>query len=311
MADETTTEKTDTTTALMDSKSPEFGKLYDQLRGAQPTVKEPDVAVAETKPAPKADAKAEPKAETKAESAQETIDGLKREITRLRADRREDRAKDDRVAKLEGQIEAMQAAQKATGQKSVKDFSLEDLDTLEVDWMAYLTKAQQEENAEAVQKAKANLSAIRKEQRVRVSEQRDAKLKDDEEQGLLKTEMLAMYEDIYTLYPDMHDKTSALFLAAEKEYQTLPKKLQESGPVGDMRAILKAIKKQPALVARGEKPTDTRKALLKNMEKAAETALHTGGGNAAITPTPNIDALPSTDFEALVRRMKLGQGLTT
>lgn len=308
MADETTTEQTDKTTAVMDAKSSEFGTLYDQLKNAKPT--EPKTEVAETK----ADVKVEKKAETKAEvkdDKQAEIDGLKKELTRLRADRRDDRTKDERIAKLEGHLEAIQAAQKANGQKSVKDFSVEELDTLEVDWMAYLAKAQQEESADAVAKAKANLSAIRKEQRVRVQEQRDKKLEEDKEQDTLKTEMLAMYEDLYMLFPEMKDKDSALFAAAEKEYQKLPKKLQESGPVGDMRAILKAISKQPDLVKRGDKSTEVRKDMLKNLEKAADKALQTGGGNAAVSTTPNIDALPQTDFEAIVKRMKLGQGLTT
>jgi hypothetical protein len=274
-------------------------------------------ATDETAPASSAEeakADVEPKAEPKpvvkepvekADPLQVQLDALKKELAR-RTDKAEELREE--LGKVKGQLEEKEKQAKANSTtKSVKDLKTDELIALETDWDEVLSDAKANGDADKVQRAKANKNAIKTELQHRAEAAGAAKGKEVSEEDTLKTELTAVYEDAYTAFPELKEKDSELWKAAQAQYAKLPKRFQESGVVGDMMAVVRAIAKNPKLL--GARETKARQEVLGNLEKAADKALTTGASSTNIKPIPDFAASSSEDINAMAERLKSGKPL--
>lgn len=252
-----------------------------------------------------------------AEEAQSIINGLKAELARTRSLKRSERDESvaelrERLANAEGQLEVLRKGGKE-GPKSVKDFDDDALIENEVAWQGVLAEAAAEGDEQKAARAKANISVIRKELHVRgVDTSRETIRAEDEEaaaQAELKTAVETMYADANKAFPDLNDPNSDLWKAAQAEYRKLPAVIQDAGFVGDMMATLRAIAKNPSLIAKGA-ATKARSQMLTNLAGVVERGFNKGNSNAGGgKQIPDFANMSADEINATATRLKRGGSL--
>jgi hypothetical protein len=236
---------------------------------------------------------------------QAQIDGLTKELARIRKDNRASVAGTaeadtlrEQLAGLRGQIEVL-TKQKGAEKETFTD---EQLLTYETYWEKQLAKAAASGDAQAEGDAEAKVNWIRgelhKRAKAAVSAEADAKA----EQAAVQREAVELLEEGVTLFPELADKESALWKAANTEYQRRPKLMKVLGPYADMIAVSMALAKNPKLM--GQEASQARQAFAKEIQQTAETALLKGAGTAETKTTPNYDTMGRDDIEALAAKMK-------
>ncbi len=138
----------------------------------------------------------------------------------------------------------------------------------------------------------------------RATAKAEAEAKTKAEIATLETELTGIKASYDEAFPELANKSSAIFkagLAQYKAHQTLMSKL---GPVAELVATALAVIKNPKLV--GRDPSTVRKEVVNNIEEAVSNALKPGGigtskgGKASAIPTFKT----TEDFNEYIERIK-------
>ena len=296
----------------MDPSSTEFQEMLAKAKGPAPE---------STKKEAGADPSESPsdKVVDTPDALRAKVDALTKELGRVREGKREHGEEAEtlreRLANLEGQLKVMNDRDKETKKVGPESYSDDALIQLQADWEDALADARavlrnnpDDAQAEAantqVEKSKRQLNLIRKELHTRAgqasSKAAEAKAADD----AAAKELTEMFDDMYGKFPELKEKGSDLWKAGQKEYASAPRLMEKLGPLGEIVAVARAIAKNPALVAKGDK--ETRKTLLNEIQSTAEKSLLKGSGSAETKGSPKYEDMPLDDFEKIVRMAKGG-----
>jgi hypothetical protein len=315
-----TPHETDATSEVMDPQGEEFQSILASLAQDQD---EPS-PVSQPKGV-EADASDE-KPGSSSEPTDETNDPaeLKRQVSALKKElARRTRERDD-VASLRAELEAMKAklAERESGKESRNQtFTTERLVELQGDWederlaaaiavrdaQATGDHAQIEAAQARLAKAKQQLSLIRAELQRRQAEEVETKQAAKTVQERAITQATELVADIVAQYPDITDKSSPIFKAAEKIWNDNREFLAPLGAAGDIVAVAAAIVKQPDLLG-AKVAAKARKELVSTLDQAASTALTKGAKASGASAPANFEALLTepggfAKFEALRQRL--------
>ena len=249
----------------------------------------------------------EKKDDEPAESPKEKA--LKAELKRVRELNRERSseitATNERLAKMEGRMEAG-----ATGsQNKMANYSDRELVKLQMQWEDHKDTARAGDDAPGLEKAKSNIEAIRMElhERSTTSAAKASEAKADE--NAILEEAASLIKEAVEAWPDLQNEDSEIFQAAQAEFKARPRVYKQLGVFADSVAVASALAKNPKLLGTGRDKT-VRKAIVKDLTKAAEDAVHAGGGSAAVKTSVNVDAMSTDDIDAAAERIKAGGSLT-
>lgn len=315
----------------MEYGSPEFAAA---LAGVKPKTEKVEKEVVEE---PAKDETGEEPSESPSESTPEVDDdkdvkeaeasddpkakALAKELKRVRALNREHEQK---VTTLEKDVEELKTkASKPTDPESqivdkMTAMKEEEFSSLHQRWSDELgdakaahaeAKARGDEagTAEALARIKSAQSANAlcvKAVSTRATAKAEAEAKTKAEIATLETELTGIKASYDEAFPELANKSSAIFkagLAQYKAHQTLMSKL---GPVAELVATALAVIKNPKLV--GRDPSTVRKEVVNNIEEAVSNALKPGGvgtskgGKANAIPTFKT----TEDFNEYIERIK-------
>ena len=245
-------------------------------------------------------------AETKEkETAKEK--GLRLELKRVRDKAREKDEKyedtRERLARVEGQLEGSKTA--VTAEDKLKDHSDRDLIRLQLRWEDARDEARGQSDAETVEKARSNIEALRLELHRRGTAQAAAEASAKSYTDLVNTQAATMIQAAEEAWPELKDRESAIWKAAQAQYESAPQVYKKLGPFADMVAISAALAADPKLLGKGVE-RKARVAIVKDLEKATETALKAGGGAAQIKSQVVVDDMSTDDIESAAERLKAG-----
>lgn len=292
---------------------------------SEPVVEEkPAEKTDDNKPAPSSGASEEqdPK------ELQAKLDALTKELNRVRKGKSESSAEvqelRELVAHMQGQLDAMSkgpATQTEPDNKLTK-YSDKQLLQGQTEWeealyegreAMRLARANNDDAAYAtasrsVATARHTLNAIREELLERTKRVGAEQAKAQTEANELVQEIAGIYETAYEAFPDLKDKESELWQAGNEVYNRHPKLMKQLGPLAEMVAVSLAITENPKLVPGGgsTKVKEARKELLKEINERAEQSLLKGKGTPSRKTVPDFSAMPKTDFDALVHKLKMG-----
>lgn len=240
---------------------------------------------------------------------EDKVAGLTAELARVREGRRVDQK---RVEELEAKIAALET----TTKKESPDFSDADLVRIKDGWSDELVdakldvrEARRSGDPKAIhdaelREARAKGQLKLAEQEITNRQQSKGKQEDEakaEEQELLK-EIRGLYDDTLKTFPDLDNKDSELYKAAEKEFQKHPKLMKRLGAVADLTAVQMAIAKNPKLVEGVS--TKDRKDLLKEIENVSETSLKKTPASApARKGAVDYSNLPAAKMEEMIQQV--------
>ena len=319
---------------LMDPASPEFATMLADMKSRSTSAEAPtddkkdtpassaeegkekqDTTKTEVK-SEKAEAKAEAKeekAETDPGKLQAQVNGLKAELKRVREQRQnpEELAKlNEKIANLQGRLEQLS---KHPAEKAAPTYTDEQLIGMQTDWQEVLADAKAKDDADRTAQAKHQLSLINKELHQRAIDGGQAKGQATTERDGLVQEATSLYEEALTLFPDLNDKESELWKAANTEYTKRPRFMKALGPYADAIAVSMAIAKNPKLIGTGDEAKagkEARKQLLDTIEKTADKALLKGSGSATSTQKFDFSTATATDVQAIADRIKRGEAVS-
>ena len=249
----------------------------------------------------------EKKDDEPAESPKEKA--LKAELKRVRELNRERSseitATNERLAKMEGRLEERGGG----SQNKMASYSDRELVKLQMQWEDHKDTARAGNDAPGLDKAKSNIEAIRMElhERSTTSAAKASEAKLDE--AAILDEAASLIKDAVEAWPDLQNEDSEIFQAAQAEFKSRPKVYKQLGVFADMVAVSAALSKNPKLAGTG-RDRAVRKAVIKDITKAAEDAVHAGGGSAAVKTSVNVDNMSTEDIEAAAERIKAGGSLT-
>lgn len=263
--------------------------------------------------------------EPDATSLREKIDGLQKELSRVRRTKK-DSAEEvqglrEQLANVQGQIETLSKAgtANASGNK-LAQYSDAQLVQGQTEWEDELLdardalrearksddKASANEAGRALGVAKQTLAAIRQELLERTKRVGADQAKAQGEAAKIVEEVTELYDHAYEVCPDLKDKESEMWQAGNDEYNARPHLMKQLGPLGELVAVALAITNNPELVGGKKQAKVARKELLSEINDKAESALLKGGGKAKSRTAQNFADLAGEDFERIVNKVKLG-----
>ena len=212
----------------------------------------------------------------------------------------------ERVAKMEGRL-----AERGGGD-SPKDklakYNDRELVKLQMQWEDERDTARGSDDATALGKAKANIEAIRLELHERTSSQAAKASEDKADNDAVLTEAATLIKEAVDAWPDLKNEDSDIFKAAQVEFQSKPRVYKQLGVFADMVAVTAAVAKNPKLIGTGRDKA-VRKEVVGEIQKAAEKAVHAGGGGTGVKPSVDIDSMSGEDIEAMAEKIKAGGSL--
>ena len=252
------------------------------------------------------------KAESDPVKLQAQVDGLKKELARTRPKSDEMAGLREKVAELEGRIKQASETKAATTTTSEPVYTDAQLTTFQDEWEVVLREARDGDgtatlrNGQTVTSAqvRSQLELIDTEKAARRVQRATEAVQIKAESDAVLAEAASLIEEGRTLFPDLQNKESALFKAANAEYLKRAKFMKALGPYADLVAVSLAVTKNPALL--GKVDTKARSTLLKEIEKTADSALTKGSGSAEIKTVPNFSTMKASDVLAFAERMKAG-----
>lgn len=244
---------------------------------------------------------------------QAQVDGLKKELARTRPKADDMAAMRLQVAELEGRIK--QATETKKAPETTPVYTDAQLSQFQDEWEAVgrqardgdgtatlgdgrmVTTAQVRHQLDLIETEKALRRVTRANEAVTIKAESEA----------LIAEAASLIEEGKALLPDLQNKESALFKAANAEYLKRAKFMKALGPYADLVAVSLAVTKHPELLGQGITDTKARATLLKEIEKTAESALTKGGGSAELKSTLNFSSMKASDILAFAEKVKEGQ----
>lgn len=258
---------------------------------------------------------------------QAKVDALTKELNRVRKGKAESSAEvqelREQLASFKGQLEVMSKGQTSTTEEPrLAKYSDKELLQGQTEWEDALyhardakRRARSENDEEAYNKAarsegtaKATLESIRTELLERTKRVASEQAKAQSETDDLVTEIAGLYEDAYDVLPELKDKDSEVWKAGNEEYNRHPKLMKQLGPMAELVATALALTKNPKLLPGGKEVKEARKELLSEINAQAEKSLLKGKGTPSKKGTPDFDAMPKADFEAMIHKLKMGGG---
>ena len=256
------------------------------------------------------------------------VAGLQAELTRVRKQKTgsadEVASLRERIADTEGQLKVLrEGSSKATVADKLAKLTDDQVSENKIAWEDELTDArvtarlaEKENDVEQVREANSRISAARKalglysaEEKRRVSADAKGKSSVEEERPALSAEVENLFTDLNKVAPDLQDKESDLWKAAQKEYAALPKLMKALGPMGELIAASAAIAKNPKLIGKKVISGETSK-VLDAIESAADKSFNKGGAApkaGQFTPITTINSQADLiSFEEQVRKVKGG-----
>lgn len=258
---------------------------------------------------------------------QAKLDGLTKELSRVRKGKAESGAEvqelREQLANVQGQLEVLS---KGAGSKDEENrlakYTDEQLLQGQTEWEDEVDEAKdamrraRAENDESLM-AKANktlstarntLISIRKELLERTKRVGAEQAKAQNETNELVQEITSIYESTYEAFPDLKDQDSELWKAGNKAFTDHPKLMKQLGPLAEIVAVSLALSENPELLPGGgtKKVKEARKELLEEINERAEQTLIKGKGTTSKKTVPDFGAMPKGQFDALVHKLKMG-----
>jgi predicted nucleic acid-binding Zn-ribbon protein len=257
---------------------------------------------------------------------QAKLSALTKELSRVRKSKTESSVEvqevREQLANLQGQLNVMS---KTKGTDEVPENRLakytdEQLLQGQTEWEESVTEASYakrkartdaddaayEKAEKAANTAKSTLIAIRKELLERTKRVGAEQAKAQSETSELVQEIAGLYENAYSVLPDLKDKDSELWKAGNEVYNRHTKLMKQLGPMAELVATSIAITENPKLLPGGNQGKAARKDLLKEINDHVETSLIKGKGTPNKKVTTDFAALPKAQFEKLIHDLKQG-----
>ena len=311
-------------TEAVEEKSVDLSEMFPAEEGKEQPKQEK--AVAEEGVKEKATSSPEDASEeTDEEDLKGKIEGLTKELGRVRKDRN---ASADAVGELREQLAHLRGQLETLGKRADQDsptaamskYSDEQLVQGQSEWeeelldaRVKLQKARDENNEASVEKAqraanvaKNTLSAIRKELLDRTKRVGSDTAKAQGEAQRVVQEVVQIYDRAYESFPDLKDKDSAIWAAGNEEYNAHPTLMKQLGPLGELVAVALAVAGNPELVGGTKKAVAARKELLSEINDLSEKSLIKGGSKAKTKGTPQFDSMNNQDFDKIIQQIKMG-----
>ncbi len=278
------------------------------------TIEEQAAKLKDAEPAgdkPEGDVDKDKVAEVKPPTAEEhkgVLAELKR-VRKLNAEKSDEvQGVKERLAKMEGKLEAGSGGETTPEQKLAK-YNDRELVKLQMQWEDEKDTARAEDDATALSKSKANIETIRLELHRRSTASAAQASEGKAEEEAILTEAATLIKEAVEAWPDLENEDSEIFKASKAEFDSKPKVYRQLGVFADVVAAASAVAKNPKLVGTGRDKA-VRKEVLEDLTKAADKAVHSGGGGTGIKPGLNVDAMSTDDVEAMAERLKGGGSLT-
>ena len=256
------------------------------------------------------------------------LEGLTKELARVRKGKAESSVEvqevREQLANLQGQLEVMSKGS-ATNQPDANrlaKYTDEQLLQGQTEWEDSLyeqrdaiRRARADNDETAFNKAtrdlgtaKATLTTIRKELMDRSKRVGAEQAKAQSETSELVQEITGLYDEAYKTLPDLKDKDSELWQAGNAVFNRHPKLMKQLGPLAELVATSIAMSENPKLIPGGgaAKVKEARKDLLTEINAQAEKSLIKGKGSPNKKVVADFDAMPKTDFESLIHKLKQG-----
>jgi len=263
-----------------------------------------DVKAADSEPTD--DKKTEEKPPT-AEEHKAVMAELKR-VRKLNAEKSDEvQGVKERLAKMEGKMEAGSGG--GSAKEKLASYDDRALVKLQMQWEDERDTARTGDDAPALSEAKANIEAIRVELHERSTSSAAKASEDKADNEAVLNEAAALVKDAVDAWPDLQNEDSDIYKAAREEFQSKPRVYKQLGVFADMVAVSAAITKNPKLIGTGRDKA-VRKEVVGEIQKAAEKAVHAGGGGTGVKPSIDVEAMTSEDIEAAAERIKAGGSLT-
>lgn len=261
--------------------------------------------VAEGKDKPKVD-EAKPKPDS------DEVSGLKAELKRVRATNKERSSEvqevRERLAKMEGRLEAGAGGIEPSVESKLAKYSDEDLINLQMTHEDKRAEAKEAGDTDAMAKARANVTLLRVELHARQARAAKQASEDATDDAEMLDQASIVVKDALVAWPELKNEDSDISKACQVEFDKSPKMYKKLGIFADIVAIQAAVSKNPKLMGTGRDKA-VRKEVVNELEKAAEGAVHSGGGGTSVKTSVNIDAMTGEDIEAAAERIKAGGSL--
>ena len=253
------------------------------------------------------------KTETDPVKLQAQVEGLKKELARTRPKADDMAGMREKVAELEGRIK--QATETKVADSATKEpvYTDAQLETFQDEWEKVLRQARDGDGTAVLDDGRTVTSAQVRHQLDLIDTEKSSRrvqraaeaVQIKAESDAVLTEAASLIEEGRTLFPDLQNKDSDLFKAANAEYMKRARFMKALGPYADLVAVSLAVSKNPALI--GKVDTKARTTLLKEIEKTADSALTKGGGAADIKTTPNFGFMKAAAILACAEKIKSGE----
>lgn len=284
-----------------------FKQMFEGVKQSEESEQAPDESKDTTKQTPPAE-KPTGKSKSKAKPPQPTFSDKKdtSERDETMAELRE------RLAKAEGQLEALGKKAPEKDEIGQPQYTLEQLEQLESYRERQLRKAIKDGNEEEEEKASQQLALIRREIRRKDREELTKGQESKSKETKVQEQFADTYQEAFSAWPDLNDKSSTLYKSCEQTFKTLhqerPELMQSlPTPIQELLAVTLTVGKSGSKSSGSSKES---KVLEQVSEGIEQEFLQGGGAPSKRTGTTDFGNMSPDQFEKYVAAAKNGAGLT-